>query len=347
MRNSAQYWSALGLIPAGHHGGVISITELGADVATGVISQGDFAALTIATFSLPNKATYKEDEIREWESHDLKIYPLRLLLEVLRELFHAGEGWLTPTEAAVVLVPMAAEKRSAAEIAEQIVRYRREPEAFSKWPNCTPRNNDLRFIREFFSFLHNYGYVGIVEDGLRSGSRFDERYEYLPELDFVIGGLIAGDIASIVDSGERLLEYIRRQDMSAAVTSTAVRRRAQRPGQALFRQNLLQEIGKCPITNVDLPDVLEAAHIKPHAYGGSMGVDNGWPMRVDVHRLFDSGKLRIRPDDRYGIIEFTDEAARRNYNDLANKAIMIPETTNLEYVQWRYDNYTVGMRVDE
>ena len=70
-------------------------------------------------------------------------------------------------------------------------------------------------------------------------------------------------------------------------------------------------------------------------------------MRVDVHRLFDAGKLRIRPDNHYGIIEFTDSGAERNYQNYANKAIIIPEQTNLDYVKWRYDNYLVGMRVNE
>lgn len=347
IRNSGQYWSALGLIPAGRHGGLISITDFGADVATGVIDQGDFAALTIATFALPNEATYTDAEIRKWESHDLKIHPLRLILEVLQELYGKGEGWLTPREAAAVVVPMAAEKCPASEMAEYVVRFRNCPEALASWPNCTPGANDMRFIREYFLFLYNYGYVGANEGGLLVRDCSDARYEYLPELDFVITSLIKGNIASLVDLGGKPLDYIRQQDVSATVTSTVVRRRAQRPGQAQFRQGLLESIGECPITNVDLPDVLEAAHIKPHAYGGSMEVDNGWPMRVDVHRLFDSGKLRIRPDGHYGLIEFTDEAARRNYKELVNKAIMIPETTNLEYVQWRYDNYSVGMRIDE
>lgn len=347
IRNSGQYWSALGLIPAVRHGGKITITDFGADVATGVISQGDFAALTIMTFALPNKATYSEAEIKEWESRDLKIYPLRLILAVMKELFARGEGWITPREVAAVIIPMAAEKRSASDMAEYVVRYRSYPEAFSSWPNCTSGANDMRFVREHLLFLRNYGYVGVDEEGERAGDRFDERYWYLSELDFAITGLVEEDSASIIGFGDRALRYIRDREVSAAVMSTVVRRRAQRPGQAQFRQLLLQNVRECPITNVDLPDVLEAAHIKPHAYGGSMGLDNGWPMRVDVHRLFDSGKLRIRPDGRYGLIEFTDDTARRNYKELANKAIVIPETTNLEHVQWRYDNYTVGMRIDE
>lgn len=347
MRNSGQYWSALNLIPQGSRGGIIRITDFGAEVATGVIDQGDFAALTIATFELPNRATYSPQEITDWQSHALKIHPLRLLLEVMQGLFMMDEGWLTPEETARVLLPMAADKKTAEEIVPYILRYRENPLLFSNWPNCTPRSNDMRFIREFFLFLFNYGYVNQKPSPDDESNRFRERYEYLPELDDVVTNLITGDIASVVDLGGKPLDYIKKQDISATVTSVVARRRAQRPGQPQFRQSLLSTIGVCPITNVDLPEVLEAAHIKPHAYGGPMGVDNGWPMRVDVHRLFDAGKLRIRPDNHYGIIEFTDSGAERNYQNYANKAIIIPEQTNLDYVKWRYDNYLVGMRVNE
>lgn len=69
-------------------------------------------------------------------------------------------------------------------------------------------------------------------------------------------------------------------------------------------------------------------------------------MRVDIHRLFDSGKLRVRPDGNYGVIEFTNPRAEKNYRELVGHAIKIPEQTNLEYVRWRYENYTVGMSVE-
>lgn len=345
IRNSGQYWSALGLIPSGAHGGKIAITDFGAEVATNKIDQGDFAAYTIATFRLPNRATYSVQEYAEWQRHGLVIYPLRLLLEVLQELNSLGCGWITPREVAIIVVPMAGDRQTASYTAQQIVDYRKNPDSFSNWPDCTPESNDMRFIREYLLFLANYGYVeemGQVSDG---DDRFDEKYRYIPELSDAIDSLAKGDIAAVANLGGRPLDMIQSEDISSAVVSAVSRRRAQRPGQAQFRQNLLQTIGHCPITNVDIPDVLEAAHIKPHLYGGSTGIDNGWPMRVDIHRLFDSGKLRIRPHDQFGVIEFVDEVAKRNYFDLENKAIVIPAVTNIEYLKWRYDNYSVGMRV--
>ncbi len=38
------------------------------------------------------------------------------------------------------------------------------------------------------------------------------------------------------------------------------------------------------------------AHIIPVGHGGTDAVGNGLCMRVDIHRLFDNGKIRIAPD---------------------------------------------------
>ena len=43
---------------------------------------------------------------------------------------------------------------------------------------------------------------------------------------------------------------------------------------------------------VNVPEILEAAHIKPFKYNGEDTVANGFAMRVDIHTLFDAGHLR-------------------------------------------------------
>lgn len=62
MRNSGQYWKAVGLIPWGDKSGKIQLTEFGRRVATHDISQTEFSAITIQTFKLPNPAIQKPDE---------------------------------------------------------------------------------------------------------------------------------------------------------------------------------------------------------------------------------------------------------------------------------------------
>lgn len=94
-----------------------------------------------------------------------------------------------------------------------------------------------------------------------------------------------------------------------------------------------------------MPNVLQAAHIKPHAYGGPESADNGLPLRADIHCLFDAGLLNIKPTNngRLCQIELTDSKVIANYREFYNKFFEVPEVTNMEYIRWRYDNKLLGI----
>ena len=89
------------------------------------------------------------------------------------------------------------------------------------------------------------------------------------------------------------------------------------------------------ITNVMMPEILEAAHIKPFKYNGEDTVANGFAMRVDIHTLFDAGHLRISPE---GDIELSNRA-RLDYGASIPPRIVIPSFTNREFLRWRWENY--------
>jgi hypothetical protein len=66
----------------------------------------------------------------------------------------------------------------------------------------------------------------------------------------------------------------------------------ERCGQRRFRLELLDAYGHaCAVTATRVPQVLSAAHIRPHASGGAMHVKNGLLLRADIHVLFDVGLL--------------------------------------------------------
>ena len=72
-----------------------------------------------------------------------------------------------------------------------------------------------------------------------------------------------------------------------------------RRGQPDFRRRLLDAYGcKCAVTGCKIRSVLEAAHIIPHADGTDYEVDNGLPLRADIHTLFDLLLLTVSPDYR-------------------------------------------------
>ena len=92
---------------------------------------------------------------------------------------------------------------------------------------------------------------------------------------------------------------------------------------------------KLVITNVTMPEILEAAHIKPFKYNGEDTVANGFAMRTDIHTLFDAGHLRISVD---GIVELSNRA-RMDYGATIPPRIVIPDFINRDFLRWRWDNY--------
>lgn len=341
MRNSSQYWKLFGLIPLDSHG-IIQLTPLAREIAAGKINQVDFAASMIVTFKLPNAVSYSEKERWQWEQNDLVIHPFKLILSVMRELnrHNAEDGWLTNQELYKVIVPMAGDKKTASTIAEHILAYRKNPSMTDHWHDCVPRSNDKRFCGEYLRFLHNFGYV--AKKDAAHANRDTAKYFYINELDCQIAELIEGRWAE--NSGD-LIKMIQSSDIAGAVAMSSVSRANSRPGQQRFRHDLLSSIKRCPITGVDLPTVLQAAHIKPHAFGGPENVDNGLILRADIHCLFDAGLLSIKPMNygRICKIELSDPRVVANYREYNDKFFELPEITNMEYVEWRYDNRLLGI----
>jgi putative restriction endonuclease len=73
----------------------------------------------------------------------------------------------------------------------------------------------------------------------------------------------------------------------------------QRLGQGAFRILITDAYERrCAITREKALPVLDAAHIRPVADGGSHRLDNGLLLRSDVHTLFDRGYITVTPEHR-------------------------------------------------
>ena len=105
IRNSGQYWKAVGLIPDNSRG-LIRLTDFGRRVAEHDISQTEFSAITVQTFKLPNSHIQTAAECLNWESHSLIIYPLRIILSVVMELKKKGQGYLSTVELTRIIIPL-------------------------------------------------------------------------------------------------------------------------------------------------------------------------------------------------------------------------------------------------
>ena len=332
MRNSSQYWRAVGLIPSDSHG-VIRLTEFGQKVADRDISQTEFATITVQTLHLPNPNIQPTSECQTWLNAGLVIYPLKLLLQIMSELakIDPQQGYITPEELTRIIIPLSGVKATVQDYISFILWFRAGEISLIGWPDCCEGANDHRIAREFLLFLNNYGFVNVYDIGVQNRKQ-----------EFHINMELFGEIQVIINESPKdeslmkALDQIRVSEVVSEVERKRVQFRSVRPNQAVFRKAVLTACERCVITNVMMPEILEAAHIKPYKYNGEDTIANGFAMRVDIHTLFDAGHLRISPD---GIIDLS-ERARMDYGWSIPPRIVIPPFTNREFLRWRWENYS-------
>jgi putative restriction endonuclease len=106
-----------------------------------------------------------------------------------------------------------------------------------------------------------------------------------------------------------------------------------RLGQSSFRLAVLDAYGQqCAVTTEHSLPVIDAAHIRPWAVGGSHSIPNGVPLRRDLHRLFDLGYVTITPDMQFAVSRRLrdDYSNGRVYYELDGRPIRIPDRAALQ-----------------
>ena len=107
--------------------------------------------------------------------------------------------------------------------------------------------------------------------------------------------------------------------------------------ESRFRDNVLDEDGRCVISGETTRAVLDAAHLRPVKEGGEECIENGFILRTDLHRLFDRGMFFISPED--GTIVF-DKSLSKYYKELLCHS-PLPQPTRCrvrEALQERWEN---------
>lgn len=334
LRNSGQYWKGTGLLTPAT--GKIELTSFGHKVADGKVTQGEFAAIMVQQTMLPNTETYKPEEIKKWRDAGLEIKPLALILQILEHLgeISASAAFMTPNELIEAVIPLAGAKASSKEIAAALIAIRSGKLSTSGWPDCAPEANDKRLAREFLLFLANYGICRYVE----GDTQYDGQY-HLDEL-FDVDAVSTLTKASIFVSDTQandVIEAVRNSPLPSIIerqrTITTV---LSRPGQPRFRKQVLKlSDNQCLLTGEKISEILEAAHIIPVTSGGTDEKDNGICLRVDIHRLFDSGNIRIQPN---GELKFSDAVKDSNNYKALPPVITIPPYVRMAHIEWR-DKY--------
>jgi putative restriction endonuclease len=120
-------------------------------------------------------------------------------------------------------------------------------------------------------------------------------------------------------------------------------------GQGAFRV-LVTDLydRRCAITGERTLPVLEAAHIKPVARGGSHNPTNGLLLRSDIHKLFDLGYVTVQPNGDFRVSSrLRDEWSNgKIYYALENTSLRKPRDEDYmpakEALEWHNDTVFRG-----
>lgn len=118
----------------------------------------------------------------------------------------------------------------------------------------------------------------------------------------------------------------RNRDFSlvAGESKTTQRGVKDRKGASEFRRMVLEAYGgQCSMFGSCPLQVIEAAHIQPYIDETSNHLQNGLPLRVDAHRLFDAGLLTVTAEYR---IQTSKALNGTPYADLDGRKIASPQS---------------------
>ncbi|MFF8943105.1 HNH endonuclease [Streptomyces sp. NPDC014864] len=111
-----------------------------------------------------------------------------------------------------------------------------------------------------------------------------------------------------------------------------------RPDQARFKLEVFQRYGPCcPLSGIAIPQMVEAAHLRGDADGGTSDARNGLPMNAALHRAFDAHLFAINPDTLSAEV-------RPGGPSLGDMGIVHPKLTldrlpHPEALRWRYNEW--------
>lgn len=108
-----------------------------------------------------------------------------------------------------------------------------------------------------------------------------------------------------------------------------------RPGQAKFRFDVFKRYGsQCAFCNVDVQDLLEAAHIAAKQFDGCDDPRNGLVLCRNHHRALDKGLIVINPDTLSVEIHRTQSSSALGVTQTSIahlRAMPAPEALRLSY----------------
>jgi hypothetical protein len=161
----------------------------------------------------------------------------------------------------------------------ELTRYRASVETFGLTAEACKLSIRYRRNNNSGQALENEAWgISVIEINRRSlavtAEWIDDEPEEYPN---ATGDAMIVTEADIIDLGSEIVEKQKRR-------------------QAAFRKKLLDIDQRCVLSGEATKEALEASHLVDVKAKGGFGASNGILLRADLHKLFDRGILKIRPD---------------------------------------------------
>lgn len=122
--------------------------------------------------------------------------------------------------------------------------------------------------------------------------------------------------------------------------SRSIRRNVrERPGQRRFKLRVFQRYGPCcPLSGIEVPEMIEAAHFRPDAEDGTDDPRNGLPLNAALHRAFDAYLFAIDPDTL--VVVTRPEGPTLEQLGITTPHLRgLPRHPHAEALRWRYTEW--------
>ncbi|MEV6477934.1 HNH endonuclease [Streptomyces sp. NPDC051657] len=119
-----------------------------------------------------------------------------------------------------------------------------------------------------------------------------------------------------------------------------------RPDQPRFKLEVIKRYGvKCPLTGTDVPEMIDAAHLRGDSDGGSSHPLNGLPMNVALHRAFDAHLFGIHPESHE--VHTLPKGPSLERLGITAPRLSLAKMPHPVALTWRYRQWLTHNRLDE
>ncbi|MFD6293802.1 HNH endonuclease [Streptomyces sp. NPDC060235] len=113
----------------------------------------------------------------------------------------------------------------------------------------------------------------------------------------------------------------------------------ERPGQRRFKLRVFQRYGpRCPLSGIAVPEMIEAAHLRPDAEDGTDDPRNGLPLNAALHRAYDAHLFAIEPDT-LNVVTRSQGPTLEELGIVTPHLRELPRHPHAEALRWRYNEW--------